>query len=171
MIQAQVSQAELLYEAQQRKVRQFRTNVVLSWLALLGFLIFLFNGPIEIDSEFIRKNTLFIAGGLGENFKTGFERIIRLDQFQVSRAAVKQAGKERLEVRVDDIKRAEEALAGFLVELADAFAEFFNGLNEVIAFRLHRGHLVGDFLRFDFGAEVDRTHVVALADEALQLYL
>ena len=54
MIQAQVSQAELLYEAQQRKVRQFRTNVVLSWVALLGFLIFLFNGPIEIDSEFIR---------------------------------------------------------------------------------------------------------------------
>ena len=53
MIQAQVSQAELLYEAQQRKVRQFRTNVIISWVALLGFLIFLFNGPIEIDSEFI----------------------------------------------------------------------------------------------------------------------
>lgn len=66
MIQAQISQAELLYEAQQRKVRQFRTNVVLSWIALLGFLIYLFNGPIEIDSEFIRKNMLFIAGGLGE---------------------------------------------------------------------------------------------------------
>lgn len=66
MIQAQVSQAELLYEAQQRKVRQFRTNVVISWVAFLGFLIFLFNGPIEIDSAFIRKNILFIAGGLGE---------------------------------------------------------------------------------------------------------
>ncbi|HZJ24052.1 MAG TPA: amino acid ABC transporter permease [Anaerolineales bacterium] len=68
MIQAQVSQAELLYEAQQRKVRQFRTNVVISWVALLGFLIFLFNGPIEIDSEFIRKNIFFIAGGLGQTF-------------------------------------------------------------------------------------------------------
>jgi polar amino acid transport system permease protein len=68
MIQAQVSQAELLYEAQQRKVRQFRTNVVISWVALLGFLVFLFNGPIEIDSEFIRKNILFIAGGLGQTF-------------------------------------------------------------------------------------------------------
>ena len=66
MIQAQVSQAELLYEAQQRKVRQFRTNVVLSWVTFLAFLIFLFNGPLEIDSEFIRKNILFIAGGLGQ---------------------------------------------------------------------------------------------------------
>ena len=31
-------------------------------------MIFLFNGPIEIDSEFIRKNILFIAGGLGQTF-------------------------------------------------------------------------------------------------------
>src|SRR6185436_19925358 len=68
MIQAQISQAELLYAAQQRKVRQFRTNVVLSWIALLGFLIYLFNGPIEIDSVFIRKNLFFIAGGVGQTF-------------------------------------------------------------------------------------------------------
>ncbi|MDQ3005004.1 MAG: amino acid ABC transporter permease [Chloroflexota bacterium] len=66
MIQAQISQAELLYAAQQRKVRQFRTNVVISWVAFLGFLIFLFNGPIKLDSEFIRKNILFIAEGLGQ---------------------------------------------------------------------------------------------------------
>jgi len=64
----QKSQAELLYEAQQRKVRQFRTNVVISWTALLGFLIYLFNGPIKIDSAFIQKIILFIAGGLGQTF-------------------------------------------------------------------------------------------------------
>ncbi len=43
------SQAELLYEAQQRKQNQFRRNVILSWVALLLFLIFLFSG-IEIKS-------------------------------------------------------------------------------------------------------------------------
>jgi polar amino acid transport system permease protein len=66
MVQAQTSQAELLYEAQQRKVRQFRTNVVITWVILLGLLVFLFSGPIEIDTDFIRRNALFIAAGIGE---------------------------------------------------------------------------------------------------------
>jgi len=63
MIQTQKSQADLLHEAQLRKVRLFRTNVTLSWVALLAFLVFLFSGPIELDTEFIRKNALFIAAG------------------------------------------------------------------------------------------------------------
>jgi len=66
MSQIQKSQAELLYAAQQRKVRQFRTNVAISWIAFLGFLIYLFNGPIKLDTAFIRKNLVFIAGGMGE---------------------------------------------------------------------------------------------------------
>jgi len=43
------SQADLLYEAQQRKQSLFRRNVILSWVSLLIFLIFLFSG-IEIKS-------------------------------------------------------------------------------------------------------------------------
>ena len=66
MIQAQISQAELLFEAQQRKVRRFRTNVVLSWVIFLGFLIFLFSGPIQLDTEFMQRNALFIVSGVGE---------------------------------------------------------------------------------------------------------
>ena len=68
MTQLQISQAELLYAAQQRKVRQFRTNVAISWVAFLGFLIYLFNGPIKLDTAFIQKNLLFIAGGVGQTF-------------------------------------------------------------------------------------------------------
>lgn len=66
MNQVQTSQAELLYQAQQRKVRQFRTNVAISWATLLGLLIFLFSGPIQIDTAFIQKNALFIATGIRE---------------------------------------------------------------------------------------------------------
>ena len=66
MNQVRSSQAELLYEAQQRKVRQFRTNVIISWIVLLGLLIFLFSGPIKLDTEFIQRNLLFIAGGIRE---------------------------------------------------------------------------------------------------------
>ncbi len=64
MVETQKSQAELLFEAQQRKVRMFRMNVTISWLVLLGLLIFMFSGPIEIDTEFIRKNLAFIATGI-----------------------------------------------------------------------------------------------------------
>ena len=44
------SQADLLFEAQQRKQNQFRFNVILSWVTLLVFLVFLFSG-IEIRSR------------------------------------------------------------------------------------------------------------------------
>ncbi len=71
------SQAELLYQAQLRKERLFRTHVGVSWGVLFLFLIFLFSGQeirlgsfqyqtIQLDSEFILKNLSFIAQGLGQ---------------------------------------------------------------------------------------------------------
>src|SRR6476660_3166001 len=75
-----MSQAELLYQAQQRKDRQFRVSVALSWIFLLLFMFFLFSGQsfslgpftfstIKIDRLFIADNLLFIAGGLGETIR------------------------------------------------------------------------------------------------------
>ncbi len=68
-----VTQAELLFQAQQRKKREFRAGVGATWGVLLLILIFLFSGQnvfgfqtIQLDTEFIRKNATFIAGGLGE---------------------------------------------------------------------------------------------------------
>ena len=67
------TQAELLYEAQQRQARNFRTNVGLSWGILLLILVYLFSGQnflgiktIHLDFEFIRNNMFFIAGGLSQ---------------------------------------------------------------------------------------------------------
>ena len=68
--------ADQLYEAQQRKKRAFRTNVAVSWIALLLFLIYLFSGTslslggiqmktIQLDSEFIQENLAFVASGAG----------------------------------------------------------------------------------------------------------
>lgn len=66
-----LSQAELLYEAQQRQARNFRRNVTLSWGILLLILFYLFSGQnflgiktIHLDFEFIRNNMFFIAGGI-----------------------------------------------------------------------------------------------------------
>jgi len=70
-----ISQAELLYQSQQRKQRHFRTNVALSWGVLLLVLIYLFSGQnflgiktITLDGEFIRNNLSFIARGIPETF-------------------------------------------------------------------------------------------------------
>jgi len=65
----QKSQAELLYQAQLRTQRQFKTNVAITWLILLGLLVLLFSGPIKVNSQFIRDNMLFIAGGLGQTLE------------------------------------------------------------------------------------------------------
>ena len=65
------SQAELLYEAQQRNERLFRTNVGASWVFLLLFIFVLFSGDslgldaIKLDTEFMADNFAFIGKGLG----------------------------------------------------------------------------------------------------------
>src|SRR5215216_4615427 len=65
------SQAELLYQAQQRQARNFRTNVALSWGIMLLILIYLFSGQnflgiktVTLDYEFMQKNIAFIARGI-----------------------------------------------------------------------------------------------------------
>jgi polar amino acid transport system permease protein len=71
------SQADLLYEAQVRTRRRFSFQVMISWVALLALLIFIFSGieisigsftfrTIDLDGEFIRDNLTFIAGGAGQ---------------------------------------------------------------------------------------------------------
>lgn len=65
------SQAELLYQAQQRKTRAFRVNVAISWIVMLAILYVLFSGDslglnaIKLDTTFISKNIAFIASGIG----------------------------------------------------------------------------------------------------------
>lgn len=73
-LQPAKSQAELLFEAQVRKDRQFKVNVALSWIVLLLVLVLIFSGKndlpfglsgIQLDSTFISENWSFIAGGIG----------------------------------------------------------------------------------------------------------
>lgn len=72
----QTSQAELIYNAQLRKKRVFRTNVAISWVVLLLFLFYIFSGTqltiggiqlktIKLDRTFISENASFIASGVG----------------------------------------------------------------------------------------------------------
>lgn len=62
---------ELLYDAQKRKERLFRTNVGVSWVFMLLFLTVLFSGDnlgldaISLDTKFIADNFAFIGEGLG----------------------------------------------------------------------------------------------------------
>jgi polar amino acid transport system permease protein len=66
-------QGDLLFEAQQKKQRQFRNGVTATWGGLLIVLVYLFSGQdflgiktIQLDYEFMQKNLVFIAGGLSE---------------------------------------------------------------------------------------------------------
>ncbi|MEI2803346.1 MAG: amino acid ABC transporter permease [Trichococcus flocculiformis] len=70
------TQAELLFAAQQRKERNFRTHVAITWGILLLLLMFLFSGPIKVDTTFIRENMVFIAGGVGETIRISILSII-----------------------------------------------------------------------------------------------
>jgi polar amino acid transport system permease protein len=86
-LDAPKTQAELLYDAQIRRERQFRFNVGLTWFILLFILVFLFSGQeikigpwtfstIQIDTEFILNEIDFIAGGLGETIRISILSIL-----------------------------------------------------------------------------------------------
>jgi polar amino acid transport system permease protein len=86
-LDAPKTQAELLFDAQVRKERQFRFNVGLTWFILLFILVFLFSGQeiqigswtfstIQIDTEFILNEIDFIAGGLGETIRISILSIL-----------------------------------------------------------------------------------------------
>jgi polar amino acid transport system permease protein len=68
---AVTSQGELLYQAQQKKAKQFNRNVGVSWGILFLIVIYFFSGQsffgiktIELNTDFILKNMSFIAKGL-----------------------------------------------------------------------------------------------------------
>ncbi|HET6846823.1 MAG TPA: amino acid ABC transporter permease, partial [Anaerolineales bacterium] len=67
------TQAELIFEAQLRRNRQFRANVAISWIVLVLILGFMFSGEnnlpfglhgITLDYQFIAENWSFIASGI-----------------------------------------------------------------------------------------------------------
>ncbi len=69
------TQAELIYEQQERIRRAFRFKVVISWVVLLGLLVFMFSGTevaigpftirtLRLDPEFARTWAPFISGGI-----------------------------------------------------------------------------------------------------------
>ena len=67
------TQAELIFDAQLRKNRQFRANVAITWIVLILILMLMFSGEgnlpfglhgIQLDSQFISENWSFIATGI-----------------------------------------------------------------------------------------------------------
>ena len=72
----QVARGNLLFEEQQRKTRRFRAGVIGTWVVLLLALIFIFSGPIQLDTEFMRANFWFIARGIPETLKVSVTSII-----------------------------------------------------------------------------------------------
>lgn len=74
------TQAQLIYEAQERARRNFGLGVTASWVVLLLFLAFLFSGvkvslgdltfkTIRLDQAFIGANLSFIAAGIGQTLE------------------------------------------------------------------------------------------------------
>jgi len=82
--QAAVARGELAHRAQQTKERQFRTNVVVSWIVMLLFVVFLFTGEslnlginlIHLDKDFIKENISFISSGIWVTLDLSFRSIL-----------------------------------------------------------------------------------------------
>ena len=61
----------------------------------------------------------FFSGWLGQNFKTGFERILAFNQLQFGGPAAEQLAEQMLEVLVDLFEGSQQALTGLSVKTLD----------------------------------------------------
>ena len=105
------------------------------------------------------------------DLEAGLERIFRLGEPQLGLAAAEQLGEELLEVAAHLLEGGEETLAALAVQALDALAQAADGGNEVVALGRHTGDLLLEFVGLFLGAQVDRTHRLALVHEALELVL
>src|SRR5688572_18279766 len=70
------SQAELLFEAQEKKRQIFRRNVLISWVGLLVFMIVMFSG-VQIKSA--NNTTSFSTWEFGNIIENGIEKRTRVE--------------------------------------------------------------------------------------------
>src|SRR3546814_6398958 len=70
-----------------------------------------------------------------------------------------------------DLEGRQEAFSSLAVQAGDALAQAGDGVHQVAALRLHADDLLVELAGLHLGAQVDRAHVVALADQASELGL
>jgi hypothetical protein len=102
-----------------------------------------------------RHGLRFLARRAGNDFQTGIERIVGIDQLQLRGAAAEQMGEKALEVIIDHLKGCQQPFPRFPVQVRDTGPEAANRLDQVIAFIGQRGLLLVDFGEFFFRAQVD----------------
>ena len=111
-----------------------------------------------------RHDLQLLARWAGHDFQAGFKRVVGLGQGQIGPPAAEQFYEQFLEMVVDRFEGRHQSFPAFAVELANALAQAGYRGDQVIAFALHRIDLGFQFLRLDFGAQVDRAHIVPLAN-------
>ena len=83
-------------------------------------------------------------------------------------AAAEQADEQLAEMLVDLGEGGEQALAPLAIECRDALAQLGDGAGQILALANQVGQLFLDLDRFRLGDQIDRAHIVALADQALE---
>ncbi len=106
-----------------------------------------------------------LARRAGEDLQPCIERVFRIDQLELGRAAAEQHRKEPLELAVDDLEGGEQALAALPVEGADRLAQPAHSLAEIVALGGQPLALAPDLGQFVLGPQIDGTE--ALRTEAL----
>jgi len=64
-----------------------------------------------------------LARRAGEDLEARFERVIRVDQFELGRTAAEQRLEQALEMTVDRVESFEQPLAALAVQIGDALAK------------------------------------------------
>src|SRR3546814_8319079 len=105
------------------------------------------------------------------DLQAGGQRILGFGELQVRPAAAEEAHEELLEVGVHRLEGRQEAFSSLAVQAGDALAQAGDGVHQVAALRLHADDLLVELAGLHLGAQVDRAHVVALADQASELGL
>ena len=113
----------------------------------------------------------FLARRLRDDFKTGFQRIVALDQVQRGFAAAEQLGEQPLEMVVDGLERRQQPFARFAVETLDALPQPLDRFDQVVALGGECGVLGLDLAQFFLGTQIDGAEPFAVAAQLFQVLL
>src|SRR5258708_13850907 len=94
---------------------------------------------------------------MGDDFKSGVEGIVTLDQVQRRLAAAEQLHEQPLEMAVDDFEGGQEPLARLAVEALDTLAQPLDGFHQIVTLRRERSVLRFDLAQLFLCAQIVAT--------------
>ena len=116
-----------------------------------------------------RHRLRLLARRTRENLKTGFERVVTLDQLEFRRPTTEKMGEKALELVVDDGEGGKKPFSALAIEALNAGAQFADRLDYVLALGDNEVEALGQLRLFLVRTQIHSTQPLALDAQTVEI--